>query len=216
MSARLLLAAVDLVVILLVSLAAGFTLLGTSPLFIVPFGVLTVLGIISVVVLPVGAFAFGAGAVLATLPALMKLNGVKWWLFTPERLDFCPTLSAPSAFGIGLLVISGSLALGYLQALQRELRTLHRARANSEESRVYAVGQLGAVISATIISAVVSTMIVIALAVAQRMLSRSLEGLPWVLPVAGVVSLTLLALAVFWMVGSRRDRASAQATDKRL
>ena len=214
MSAKLLLSAVDLVIILLVSLAAGFALLGTSSLFIVPFGVLTVLGIVTIIVLPVGAFAFGAGTVLATLPALMKLNGVKWWLFTPERLDFCPTLSFPSALGIGLLVISGSLALGYLQALRGELRALDRAQAGSEDSRAYAVGQLGAVLSATTVSALVSTTIVIILAAVQRVLTPSLEGLPWLLLVAGVISLALLASGVFWMVASRRDRDSARAADE--
>jgi hypothetical protein len=210
-----LLVAVELVVILLVGLAASLALLGTSPLFVVPLGALTVLGIITIVVLPVGACVFGAGAVLITLPALMKLNGVKWWLFTPERLDFCPTVSFPLALGIGLLVISGSLALGYLQALRRELRALERARADGEESRAYAVGQLGATLSGTIASTLASAVVVIVIAAAQRTLTRWLEGLSWVIPVAGVVSMTVLALAIFWTVGSRRDRASARAADKR-
>ncbi len=214
MSIKSLIVDVELWIILLVSLAAGFALLGTNSLCVVPIGVLISLGTITIVVLPVGAFTFGAGAVLMTLPALMKVNGVKWWLFSPERLDFCPTLSFPSALSIGLLVVSGSLALGYLQALRRELRALDRARADSKESRACAVGQLGTVLSATRVSTLVSAIVVIVVAALQGILTPSLEGLSSLVLAAGVISLAMLASGVFWIVASRRDRASVQAADK--
>ena len=194
--------AIELPVITLVSLAASYALLGTNSLFLVPFTVLVALGVLTTVILPIGASVFSAGAVIMTLPALMKLNNVKWWVFSPERLAFCPDLGLPAGLGIGLLVISGSLFLGYLQPLRRDLKSLRKAGADAEECRAYMINQRMIVGAAVLSGAVLALVIVVAISAARAGLAAWLGRLSWALPVAGLVSSIVLALGLFWFMSS--------------
>jgi hypothetical protein len=198
---------VELSVILLVGLAASYALFGVSIYSLITLVSLLLLGLVTIIFFPISSIFFGAGAILITLPALMKLNGVKWWLFSPERLNFCPTLSFPAALAIGLLIISGSLLLGYIQPLQRELRTLQRNGAEAEQALDYASNQTLAAGGAILVSAVLAMAIAFVIGMALSNLTVRFSQLPlWTLPVASLAFLAMLALAIFWLIGSRRTR----------
>jgi hypothetical protein len=195
---------VELVIILAMSLAASYAMLGTSAAFLVPFVALFILGVLTVIWIPQVAFVFQATTVLMNLPALMKLNGVKWWVFSPERLDFSPTLSLPMALVIGLLVVSGGLLLNYLRPLRRELRELDRSQADPKQTRQYAANQslaAGATVSA---SAVLGAVIVLVVGVVRDNLATSVRDLSWAMPVVGIVSIVALALTIFWLAGTSK------------
>ncbi len=197
-----LLALVELPVIVVVSLVASYALLGTSALLLIPFASLVALGILTVIILPMGSSVFGAGAVIITLPSLMKLNNVKWWVFSPERLAFCPDLSLPAGLAIGMLVITGSLFLGYIQPLRRDLKSLQKAGARTEDCRQYMVNQNVAAGVAVLSAAVLAVVIVLVIGGARPGVAAQLGRLPWALPVAGLLSLAVLALCLFWFIGS--------------
>jgi len=190
-------------VIVLVSLAASYGLLGARPAAIVAFLVLAALGIITAVVLRLSGLLFGAGALIMIVPALMKLNNVKWWAFTEERLDFCPTLNLPVALAIGLLVVCGTLVLDQVGSLRRDLRTLARGKAEDAQIRGYAAGQGTAISAATLISAAIAVLVVIIIEAVRGTLTGWLRKASWSLPVAGAALLVALALAVFWLANRR-------------
>ena len=171
--------AIELAVIAIVSLVAAYALLGVGALFLIPFGVLFLLGVLTIVVLPLGTFIFAGASVLMLLPALMKLNNVKWWVFSPERLAFCPDLSLPAGLAVGLLVISGSLFLGYLQPLRRDLMSLQKAGANAKDCRQYMVSQCITAGAAVFSGAILALALVLALSVARGGLAGWIGKLSW-------------------------------------
>ncbi len=191
----------EAVIILLVSLAAGYALL--DALFFIPFLGLLIIGIVTVIILKNLAFVFRIAAGLICLPAFMKLNNVKWWLFSPERLHFCPDLSLPLAAAIGLLVICGGLILSSLQPLRREVRVLQAGQTEDEQVRHYVRRQNMAAGGAVLACGVASAAIILVLELARRGLSGWFRNLPWGLPVIGLVSLIILSLVIFWLAGSR-------------
>jgi len=194
----------ELTVIIAVSLAASYALLGTSTRSLIPFAALALLGVLTVIVLPIGTIFFGAGAVIMTLPALMKVNGVEWWVLSAERLAFCPTLNLPAAMAIGLFVVSGGLFLGCLYPLQRQLKTLQRGQADVEETRRYSHNQLRAVGAAIVASAGFAAIVILMIAVMRENLGRFISEWPWTLPAGGFAFLVLLALSIFWLISVRK------------
>lgn len=198
-----LLLAVEIFVAALMSLAATYSLVGVTPLSLIPFAALLLLGILTVVLLPVGGVLFGIGSVLAILPMLMKLNTVKWWFFSPERLDFCPALGVPAAMAIGLLVISGGLLLGYLQPLRRELRAGAKD-GDGEGCRGYVLNQLVTTSAGILASAVIAAAVAAVAGVVQGGLTGWLGQMPWALPVAGLVLFMALGMIVFWIGALKR------------
>jgi hypothetical protein len=199
--------ALEIFVILLMSVVAGYALLGASAQMLIPFAVLCLLGVLTIVVLPLPGLIFSAASVLTLVPALMKLNGVKWWVFSPERLAFCPDLSLPAALAIGLSVISGGLLLSFLQPLRHELRGLRSGEADGQQSRSCALNQCLAAGSAILASALAGALIVLIIGAIRGDLSGWLKRWPWALPVGATASIAVLALAVFWLARSRRSGA---------
>ena len=199
----ILLPTIEIVVILFISMASAYALLGAGALFLIPFGILFLLGTLTIIVLPLGTFIFAGASVLMLLPALMKLNNVKWWVFSPERLAFCPDLGLAGGLAVGLLIISGSLFLGYLQPLRRDLKSLQKAGANAEECRAYANNQRLMSGAAILSSAALALVIVLVIGSVRAGLATQLGRLSWALPVAGLVSLVVLALSLFWFIVSR-------------
>lgn len=191
----------EAIIILLMSLAAGYALL--DELFFIPFLGLLIIGIVTVIILKNLGFVFSIAAGLICLPAFMKLNNVKWWLFSPERLHFCPDFSLPLAAAIGLLVICGGLILSYLQPLRGEVRVLQAGQTEEEQVRYYVRHQIMAAVGAVLACGVASAAIILVLELARRGLSGWFRNLPWGLPVIGLVSLVILSLVIFWLAGSR-------------
>jgi|WetSurMetagenome_2_1015567.scaffolds.fasta_scaffold255414_2 hypothetical protein len=193
----------ELTIIVIMSLISGYALLGS--LFFIPFGILLILGIIMVFLLPNLSFIFSFAAGLVTLPALMKLNSVKWWLFSPDRLKFCPTLNLPLALTIGLLVVSGGILLSYLQPLYRELRIIQKEKERNIHSREYARKQNITATGIILVSGFAAAIVVIILDVVRGNLTDWLKTVTWALPVIGITSIVVLALVVFWLAGLRKS-----------
>jgi hypothetical protein len=196
--------AIELLIILVVSLVASYALLGTSVRFLIPFSALALLGVLTVIVLPMGTIFFGAGAVIMTLPALMKVNGTEWGVFSLDRLDFCPTLGLPATTAIGLLIVTGTLFLGYLQPMQRELRTFEKRQADLEETRSYTRNQLRAMGAAILASAAIAILLTLIIAVVRGTLAGWLSKWLWAVPAGGFALLILLASGLFWLVSLRK------------
>ena len=195
---------IELLIILLISLIAGYALFGVSINFGITFGVLSLLGIITIIALPLSSLFFSTGALLAIIPALMKLNNVKWWIFLEENLDFCPTFSFPVALVFGLVVISGSLLLNYIHSLRRELRTIEKI--NLIPPRKYASSQSLATGVALLVCTVLVLVISLVIFVIQSGLTNWFNQLPlWTLTVGGFASLVILALVIFWLTSARRN-----------
>jgi hypothetical protein len=193
----------ELTIIVIMSLISGYALLGS--LFFIPFGILLILGIIMVFLLPNLSFIFSFAAGLVTLPALMKLNSVKWWLFSPDRLKFCPTLNLPLALTIGLLVVSGGILLSYLQPLYRELRIIQKEKERNIHSREYTRKQSITTTGIILVSGFAAAIVVIILNVVRGNLTDWLKTVTWALPVIGITSIFILALVVFWLAGLRKS-----------
>lgn len=193
---------IEFVIILLMSLAAGYALL--DELFFIPFIAMMIIGIVTVIILRNLSFVFSIAAGLICLPAFMKLNNVKWWLFTPERLNFCPGLNLPFALAIGLLIICGGLLLSYLQPLRREVRLLQIGQSENDQVGQYARNQLLAAAGAVLVCGFTSAVIVLILELARHGLAGWFRNLPWVMPVIGLVSLLVLGLVIFWLAGSKK------------
>ena len=202
---------IEAVIIVLMSLAAGYTLLDS--LFFIPFIGLLIIGIVTVIILRNLSFIFSITAGLVTLPALMKLNNVKWWLFSPERLNFCPDLNLPLGTAIGLVIIGGGLILSYLQPLHRELRDLQAGQTEDNQAGQYARNQNLAAAGAVLACGLASAVIVFILELARHGLAGWFRNLPWVLPAVGLVSLMVLGLVIFWLAGDRHDTGKS-GTDK--
>jgi hypothetical protein len=202
----ILLTVTEVVAILLMSLASSYALLGFSVRTLIPFTMLVSVGVLTVVVLPTGSLIFGVASALLLLPTLMKLNGVKWWVFSAERLAFCPDLNFASGLAIGLLIVSGGLLLGYVQPLRLEIRALQRGRIEEEQCRHYAVNQCAAVGSAILVSAVAGGVIVLAIGAVRRGLANWLKEWSWTLPAGGMASLVVLALVLVWLTNRGRIR----------
>jgi hypothetical protein len=194
---------IELAIVITMSLISGYALLGN--LFFIPFGILLALGILTVLFLPNTGFIFSIAAGLLTLPTFMKLNNVKWWLFSPERLKFCPTLNLPMALTIGLLIICGGLLLSYLQPMRRELRNLQETQKGNRRIKEYARKQGLSIAGTVLVSGAAAAVIVVILAVVRATLTNWLKTMSWALPVIGLASLMILALVVFWLVGSRKS-----------
>jgi hypothetical protein len=193
----------ELAIIVIMSLISGYALLGS--LFFIPFIILLVLGIIMVLLLPNISFIFSLAAGLVTLPALMKLNSVKWWLFSPDRLKFCPTLNLPLALIIGLLIICGGILLSYLQPLHRELRIIQKEKERNTNSREHTRKQSITAAGTILVSGFAAAIVVIILNVVRENLTDWLKTMTWALPVIGIISLFILALVVFWLAGLRKS-----------
>lgn len=199
----------EMMIVIVMSLAASYSLLGSSPFFFVPFIALLSLGTLTVVAFPLGSFAFNGGCLLAILPLLMKLNTVKWWFLSPDRLAFCPTLGVPAALAVGLLVVSGGLLLGYLQPLRRELRTLLRDDVRHAR-RSYASAQALNAVAGTLLSAAVAGGVTVVVTVVQGRIAGWVGGMAWSIPLGAAVLFIILALTLFWIGGVSARRNSNQ------
>ncbi len=194
---------IEFFIVLLVSLAASYALFGVSINSVITFGVLSLLGITTIIILPLSSLFFGTSALLAILPVSMKLNSVKWWAFSEESLDFCPNLGFPIVLAIGLAVISGSLLLNYIHSLRRELRTIEKAEAIPP--RKYALSQSLATGVAILVCMVLALVISLVIFAMQGGLTKWFNQLPlWTLSVGGFTALIILALVIFWSAGVRR------------
>jgi hypothetical protein len=202
---------IEAVIVVLMSLAAGYALL--DGLFFIPFIGLLIIGVVTVIILRNLSFIFSITAGLICLPAFMKLNNVKWWLFSPERLNFCPDLSLPLALAIGLIIICGGLMFSYLQPLRRELRILQDGLTEEKQTGQYVRNQNMAAAGAVLVCGAASAVIVFILELVRNGLAGWFRNLPWVLPAVGLVSLIVLGLVIFWLVGSRHGTGTA-GTDK--
>jgi hypothetical protein len=194
----------ELLIVMLVSLAAGYALFGVSINSAITFGVLLLLGILTIIILPLSSLFFGTSALLAILPASMKLNSVKWWAFSEESLDFCPNLGFPVVLAIGLAVVSGSLLLNYIHSLRRELRTIEKT--GVIPPRKYASSQSLATGVAILVCTVLALVISLVIFAMQDGLTNWFNQLPlWTLSVGGFTALVILALVIFWLAGVRRN-----------
>lgn len=202
---------IEAVIIVLMSLVSGYALLDT--LFFIPFIGLLIIGIVTVIILRNLSFIFSITAGLVILPTLMKLNSVKWWLFSPERLNFCPDLSLPLALAIGLIIICGGLMLSYLQPLHREVRILRAGQSEDKQVEQYVRNKNMAAAGAVLVCGAASAVIVFILELVRNGLTGWFRNLPWVLPAVGLVSLIVLGLVIFWLAGSRHGTGTA-GTDK--
>jgi hypothetical protein len=198
------LVATEIFIVLLMSLAAGYALFGVSIYAVIAFAALLLLGTITIIIFPFGSIFFSTGALIALLPALMKLNSVKWWAFSEESLDFSPTLGFPAALVIGLAVISGALLLNYIHSLQRELRTA--GKIEDIPTREYASSQSLAVGIAVLVCMVLVLVISFIIDAAYASLTDRFGQLPlWTISVAGLAALVILALVIFWLAGARKS-----------
>jgi hypothetical protein len=194
--------AVQFFIVVLISLLSGYALL--DRLFFIPAAVLLAIGILSLIFpRPLNA-VFGVLVVVATFPALMKLNSVKWWLFTPERLAFCPSFSLPAAVAVSLTIICGSLILGLLHTTRRELAQIRQSGAGENHVQAFARGPVAMSAMMVLSCAVAGTVIVLLLWAVQSALSGVFRQTAWIMPVIGIVSLAVLGLVVFWIAGSPR------------
>ncbi len=189
--------------IVAVSLAAGYALLGTSAGFLIPCAALTLLGILTVVLFRIGTVPFGASAIGMSVPALMKVNGIQWWVFSPERLAFCPNLGVPAATAIGLLVVGGTLLLGYLQSLQTDVTALQKGGTGPEEIRQYATGILWGAGAALVLSIAAAVISVTIFALVRKPLSHPLSAWSWAVPAGGLATFALLVAGWTWLVKLR-------------
>jgi hypothetical protein len=192
--------AIQVFVVVLISLLSGYALL--DKLFFIPAGGLLAVGILSLIFPRLLHVIFGVLAVVATFPALMKLNSVKWWLFTPERLAFCPGFSLPAAVAVSLPIICGSLILGLLHTTRRELAEIRQSGAGENQVQAFAGGQATMNALMVLSCGVASAIIVLLLWVVQVGLSGVFRQTPWIMPVIGIVSLAVLGLVIFWIAGS--------------
>jgi len=199
-----LLVIIEFFIVLLVSLAAGYALFGVSINSVITFGVLLLLGIITIIILPCSTLFFGTGALLVILPVSMKLNSVKWWAFSEESLDFCPNLGFPVVLAIGLAVVSGSLLLNYIHSLRRELRKNEKAEV--VPPRKYASSQILAMGVAILVCTVIALVLSFVIFAMQDGLTNWFNQLPlWTLSVGGFTALIILTLVIFWLAGVRRN-----------
>lgn len=195
---------IELFIVLLMSLAASYALFGICISSVITFGVLSLLGIITIIVLPLSSLFFSTGTLLAILPVLMKFNNVKWWAFSEENLDFCPTLGFPVILIIGLAVISCSLLLNYIHSLRGELRKIEKT--GIIPPRKYSSSQSLAVTVAILICTVFVLVISLVIFVMQDSLTNWFNQLPlWTLSIGGFTALVILALVIFWSAGVRRN-----------
>ncbi len=201
--AHLLIRTIETGVIVAVSLGAGYALLGTSAAFLIVCAALALLGMLTVVLFRIGTVAFGAAAIGLSIPALMKVNGIQWWVFSPDRLGFCPSLGVPAATAIGLLVVAGTLLLGYLQSLQTDVRALQKSGTGPEEIRPYARGVLWGAGTALFLSIVAAVFSVTIFALLRKPLARSLSAWPWAVPAGGLATFAMLVIGWIWLVKSR-------------
>jgi hypothetical protein len=194
--------AVEVFIVVLMSLLSGYSLL--DRLFFIPAAGLLAIGILSLIFpRPLHAI-FGIVTAVLTFPALMKLNSVKWWLFTPERLAFCPSFSLPAAVAVSLIIICGGLILGLLHTTRRELTEIRKSGVGENQVQAFARGQ--ATVSAVMVLScgVASAVIVLLLWAVQSGLSGVFRQTAWIMPVIGIVSLAVLGLVIFWIAGSQR------------
>jgi len=204
--------AIQTALILIISAAASYSLLGTNVLSFLPFIGLSVVGTVMIFFLAFGPALFSLLAALVSLPAILNYSMVDWIAIYYNALHqvrgmLMPTrertlgqgVTFPIAVGLGLLIILGYLALSYFQSLQKDYRTLVNGQAEMTEVDEVINKNLVVIVLALIASVVFAAVVVTLLGVFPPALADYLKGFPWSIIIIGSTAVLLLAGFVYWV-----------------
>jgi hypothetical protein len=200
---------IEAVLVLLMSLAASYSLPDIGNWVFLVFAGLIATGTTMIFFPKIGPVPFSLLAGISSLPAIilydtLDLGAIKYAGFQ-EQTYVPPEIYFPVALALGFLIISGYLVLSYLNSLQKDYQTMIRGEAEVNELEDVTNRNLSIVWITLAISIAVAVIIAILLKTVQPVVSEYLEGYPWSIMVLGLAAILFLAGFLYWM-GSLRKR----------
>jgi len=167
-----------------------------------------------------GPELFSVLATLISLPAILQHSTVDWWVFksAPSLYEvmgggllqtrlytfITPEFTFPFALGLGLLLVTGYLALSYLHSLQKDYRTLAAGQAEIAEVNEVTNRSFIPVVRALIASTALAVVVAILLWLAQTVVTNYLTEISWNIIFIGLAAILVLAGYIYWLGVRRR------------
>ena len=209
------LAIIQAVLIVIISVAASFSLPITSDWAIIVSAGMVAVGSVMIFYPRFGPELFSILATLISLPAILLHSTVDWWALKSVysvregyRLMIGHTAITPEstfflALGLGLLLVTGYLALSYLHSLQKGYRTLAAGQAEIDEVNEVTNRSFIPVVRALIASAALAAVVGFLLWVAWMAATDYLADISLNIIFIGLAAVLVLAGYIYWL-GVRR------------
>ena len=208
------LAIIQAVLIVIISVAASFSLPITSDWAIIVSAGMVAVGSVMIFYPRLGPELFSVLATVISLPAILQHSTVDWftlklvWSTIGYRMTIGHAAITPEstfflALGLGLLIVTGYLALSYLHSLQRGCRTLAAGQAEIVEVNEVTNRSFVPVVGALIASAALAIVVAVLLWVVRMVATDYLTDISLNIIFIGLAAVLVLAGYIYWL-GVRR------------
>lgn len=205
---------IQVLLVMVISAAAAFCLYSFIGLWcLAVFGILFVAGGLMIWFPKSGTLGFSVLIFFATLPALLIHNIIDIGLQEFRGLDGFTSLYEDAVAGIpfmptlaiGILIVTGYLALSYLNSFQKDYQSLVAGEADVYEVEEVTNKSINATGIALGISVIVSAAMVVLLNFLQPVMADYLQDFSWSILLFGLSAVLLLG-GLFYFVGIGRRR----------
>ena len=200
--------AIQIALILITSAAASYSLPVKGVWAGLAFAGLLAVGAVMIVFPRLGPELFSLLAAITSLPAILGYNildlgGTTYEGFqggaVPVYANLAPELSFPVVLVLGLLLITGYLALSYLHSLQKDYRALTTGQAETAEVNDVTNRNLILIAIALIASIALAVPVILLLMTVQSTVTDYLTEMPWNILIAGLAAVFVLAGYIYWL-----------------